>query len=75
MSLPTLPMATTSAPAPPQRDERWVTAAKRARQLSWASLGWMTVEGVMGLVAGFEANSLSLIVWAASSFASKDLRR
>ncbi len=28
----------------------------------------MTVEGVVGLIAGFEANSLSLIIWAASSF-------
>lgn len=43
-------------------------AAKRARQLSWASLAWMTIEGIIGLVAGFEANSLSLIIWAASSF-------
>jgi hypothetical protein len=28
----------------------------------------MCVEGVVGLVAGFEANSLSLLVWASSSF-------
>ncbi len=68
MSLPTLPMMAPTAPAPPQRDERWLTAAKRARQLSWASLAWMTLEGVVGLIAGFEANSLSLIIWAASSF-------
>ena len=52
----------------PERDERWLLAARRARQLSWASLAWMTVEGIVGLVAGFEANSLSLLVWAASSF-------
>lgn len=50
------------------RDELWLRAAKRARLLSWASLGWMTVEGVVGLLAGFEANSLSVLVWAASSF-------
>lgn len=68
MSLPALPMASPSAPAGAQRDERWLTAAKRARQLSWASLIWMTIEGVVGLIAGFEANSLSLIIWAASSF-------
>lgn len=68
MSLPTLPMAPVGAPAPPPRDKQWLTAAKRARQLSWASLAWMTVEGVIGLLAGFEANSLSLIIWAASSF-------
>ena len=52
----------------PDRDERWLLAARRARQLSWASLAWMSIEGVVGLVAGFEANSLSLLVWAASSF-------
>ena len=49
-------------------DHGWTRAAKRARQLSWASLAWMSVEGVVGLVAGLEANSLSLVVWAASSF-------
>ena len=51
-----------------QRDPAWHHAAKRARQLSWASLVWMCIEGVVGLVAGFEANSLSLVVWASSSF-------
>jgi hypothetical protein len=28
----------------------------------------MTVEGVVGLIAGLEASALSVIVWAASSF-------
>ena len=60
--------AVPAAGAAPARDERWLRAAKRARQLSWASLVWMTIEGVVGLVAGFEANSLSLVIWAASSF-------
>jgi divalent metal cation (Fe/Co/Zn/Cd) transporter len=55
-------------PLAPARDERWLRAAKRARQLSWASLAWMIIEGVVGLVAGFEADSLSLLIWAASSF-------
>jgi divalent metal cation (Fe/Co/Zn/Cd) transporter len=36
--------------------------------LSWLSLGWMTVEGVVGLIAGLQASALSVIVWAASSF-------
>ena len=36
--------------------------------MSWASLAWMTVEGVVGLIAGLDANALSVIVWAASSF-------
>jgi divalent metal cation (Fe/Co/Zn/Cd) transporter len=69
MSTTELPMAPPAATAPqPQRDAAWHHAAKRARQLSWASLAWMCVEGVVGLVAGFEANSLSLLVWASSSF-------
>ncbi len=46
----------------------WQRAARRARQLSWASLAWMTLEGVVGLAAGLEADSLSLVIWAASSF-------
>lgn len=70
-----LPMAPVVAPAPaatraavPVRDAGWLNAARRARQLSWASLVWMTIEGVVGLTAGFEADSLSLSIWAASSF-------
>lgn len=62
--LPMLPIA----PAAPQHSAAWLKAAKRARQLSWASLLWMSIEGIVGLLAGFEANSLSLIIWAASSF-------
>jgi len=66
-------MAAPSAAAPalppaPVHDERWLRAARRARQLSWASLVWMSLEGVVGLIAGLEANSLSLLIWAASSF-------
>jgi hypothetical protein len=52
----------------PSRDEAWVRTARRARALSWASLAWMTVEGVVGLIAGLDANALSVVVWAASSF-------
>jgi len=59
---------TAAPPDGPVRDERWLRAARRARQLSWASLIWMSIEGIVGLVAGLEANSLSLLIWAASSF-------
>jgi hypothetical protein len=52
----------------PRRDVQWVRIARRARALSWASLAWMTVEGILGLIAGLDANALSVIVWAASSF-------
>jgi hypothetical protein len=54
--------------AGPLRDEAWLQNARRARALSWASLAWMTVEGVVGLIAGLDASALSVIVWAASSF-------
>lgn len=67
-----LPMALTAvprpAPAAPARDAGWLRAAAAARRLSWASLVWMTIEGIVGLAAGFEADSLSLSIWAASSF-------
>lgn len=53
---------------PPRHDDEWLRIARRARALSWASLAWMTVEGVVGLIAGLDANALSVIVWAASSF-------
>lgn len=58
-----------SAPAgkaPPSA--AWLRDARRARQLSWASLVWMSIEGIVGLAAGLEANSLSLLIWGASSF-------
>lgn len=64
---PTVPASASEATAP-GREEHWLRAAKRARQLSWASLVWMSIEGIVGLVAGFQANSLSLLIWAASSF-------
>jgi divalent metal cation (Fe/Co/Zn/Cd) transporter len=72
VSLTELPIAPPAAPSPPPSapapDEGWLTAARRARQLSWASLVWMSIEGIVGLAAGFDANSLSLVIWAASSF-------
>jgi divalent metal cation (Fe/Co/Zn/Cd) transporter len=57
-----LPLVT-SRPRPAD----WNRLARRARLLSWVSLGWMTLEGVLGLIAGVEANSISVLTWAASS--------
>jgi divalent metal cation (Fe/Co/Zn/Cd) transporter len=51
----------------PPRDRGWLRAARRARLLAWASLLWMTLEGGLGVVAGWEANSISVLTWAASS--------
>lgn len=58
----------TTLPMAPARDAAWLVAARRARLLSWASLLWMSTEGIVGLLAGVQAYSLSVIVWAASSF-------
>ena len=57
-----------SPPSAPARDAGWLRAARQAKWLAWASLLWMTMEGVAGLIAGVEANSISVLTWAASSF-------
>lgn len=48
-------------------DPGWVRAAARARALSWVSLLWMTGEGVVGLIVGVQAGSISLLGWALGS--------
>jgi len=40
---------------------------RRIKLLSWLSLGWMTVEGVIGVVAGIAANSIALIGYGLDS--------
>ena len=54
--------------APGERSEGWKRAARQAKLLAWVSLGWMSVEGVVGVVAGVQAHSLGVVTWAASSF-------
>jgi hypothetical protein len=51
----------------PVRDAGWLRAARYARRLAWASLLWMTLEGLVGVVAALQANSISVLTWAASS--------
>ncbi len=41
--------------------ERYARLAQRAKLLSWLSLAWMTVEGVVAVVAGVIASSIALI--------------
>ena len=48
-------------------DPAWVSSARHARLLSWASLIWMSGEGVLGLIAGLQAGSISLLGWALGS--------
>ena len=50
---PVAPLTTGSA--------EWVRQAKRARLLSWLSLGAMTLEGLIAIVAGIIAGSIALI--------------
>jgi cation efflux family protein len=64
--LPALPVVQ-STTATLTRDAGWFRAARRAKWLAWASLVWMTAEGLIGLVAGLSANSISVLTWAASS--------
>ena len=56
-----------ATPRTVQRDAGWQRAAQQARWLAWASLLWMTLEGLAGLLAGLQANSISVLTWAASS--------
>ncbi|HET6865091.1 MAG TPA: cation transporter [Solirubrobacteraceae bacterium] len=69
MSPPTAPAPLSIAPARVEceRDQGWLRAARQAKLLAWASLFWMTLEGALGLLAGIEANSISVLTWAASS--------
>jgi divalent metal cation (Fe/Co/Zn/Cd) transporter len=60
------PAASARRPAPAP-DAGWLRAAGRARALAWISLVWMTAEGAVGLVAGLQANSISIVTWAAGS--------
>lgn len=68
VELPVLSPEQTATAAGPQRDEAWLRTARHARLLSWLSLAWMTIEGVVGLLAGLDANALTVVIWAASSF-------
>jgi divalent metal cation (Fe/Co/Zn/Cd) transporter len=61
MSSPDLITVHTAAPARVPRSATWHRAVRRARLLSWISLGWMTAEGVVGVVAGVLAGSVALV--------------
>ena len=60
-------LAPLMSPTQTDRDARWLRAARQAKALAWFSLAWMTGEGVLGLIAGITANSISLIGWALGS--------
>lgn len=53
---------------PPARSEEWLRAARRARMLSWLSLGWMGAEGIVGIATGLIAGSIALTGFGINSF-------
>ena len=54
-------------PAAVTRSREWHRDARRARLLSWFSLVWMTIEGVVGVVSGILASSIALQAFGISS--------
>ena len=45
----------------PGASAEWLSAARRARVLSWVSLVWMSIEGGVAIAAGILAGSIALI--------------
>src|SRR5512135_2600635 len=60
MELVELPVAAERAASLPSTGE-WLRLARLARTLAWASLGWLTIEGTVGVVAGVVAGSIALV--------------
>ena len=56
-----LPAAGGAAASPPLTRAAYIALAGRVKLLSWLSLAWMTVEGVVALAAGFAAGSIALV--------------
>lgn len=55
--LPTVPVAGSSGLHPVDRDR----LIRRAKGLSWLSLGWMTVEAAVAIAAALVAGSVALL--------------
>jgi divalent metal cation (Fe/Co/Zn/Cd) transporter len=45
----------------PPRDATWLRRARLAKWLAWASLGWLCIEGGVGVAAGIIAGSVALV--------------
>jgi divalent metal cation (Fe/Co/Zn/Cd) transporter len=50
-----------AGPASAAHDQEWLKLARRARQLSWLTLGWLGLEGAVAVLAGLLASSIALI--------------
>lgn len=64
VELPTVPAAPASADARPVASisrERYEELARRVRLLSWLSLGIITAEGAIAIIAGIIASSIALV--------------
>lgn len=53
--------------SPAARSEEWLRKARRARLLSWVSLGWMGIDGAVAITAGVLAGSIVLISFGLDS--------
>jgi divalent metal cation (Fe/Co/Zn/Cd) transporter len=49
------------------RSDEWLRAARLTRRLSWLSLVWLGIEGVVAIVAGVMAGSIALIAFGLDS--------
>ena len=54
-------MSTAQATTAVHGSAEYLRLARRAKLLSWASLGYMTIEGVVAIAAGVTAGSIALI--------------
>jgi divalent metal cation (Fe/Co/Zn/Cd) transporter len=45
----------------------WLRLARLAKTLAWVSLGWLTIEGTVGVIAGVAAGSIALIAFGLDS--------
>jgi divalent metal cation (Fe/Co/Zn/Cd) transporter len=66
-----LPLATPTVPVRPAATitrDRYAALAARVRRLSWISLGLMSLEGLVAIVAGVLAGSIALVGFGLDSF-------
>ena len=69
MSTTMRPLSVVGQPATqPVVSQEWLSAARRARRLSWISLAWMGTEGLVGIASGLVAGSIALTGFGINSF-------
>lgn len=68
MSTTVRELEVTGRTLPPVHTDAWLSAARRARLLSWLSLAWMGTEGIVGIAAGLVAGSIALTGFGLNAF-------